>query len=91
MYHTTETSPARFSTSPSRDLTFFYGTGLEELREKRDELQSRIVEEEAQRERVQNELRELTEELSKINNSLSKKVQLNHNLSLYSEGDTQKR
>ena len=48
--------------------------GIEDLREKRSEVQRHIREEEAQRDRIQKELSILTRDLNQLNNSMSRKV-----------------
>jgi len=48
--------------------------GIEELCSKRDELHRQILEEEEEKRKIQNDLRILTERLSKVNESLSKKT-----------------
>lgn len=48
--------------------------GIEDLCAKRDELHKQILEEEEEKRKIQNDIRILTEKLSKINESLSKKV-----------------
>ena len=48
--------------------------GIEELCSKRDELHRQILEEEEEKRKIQNDLRILTERLSKVNEMLSKKT-----------------
>lgn len=47
---------------------------IEELCSKRDELHRQILEEEEEKRKIQNDLRILTERLSKVNENLSKKT-----------------
>ena len=48
--------------------------GIEDLCNKRDELQKQIVVEEEEKCKIQNDLRILTERLARINESLAKKI-----------------
>ena len=48
--------------------------GIEDLCAKRDELHKSILEEEEEKRKIQNDIRILTERLSKVNESLSKKM-----------------
>ena len=47
---------------------------IEELCVKRDELHKEIIEEEEEKQKLQNDLRILTERLAKVNESLTKKI-----------------
>lgn len=49
-------------------------TGIEDLCNKRDELQKQIVVEEEEKCKIQNDLRILTERLARINESLAKRI-----------------
>ena len=49
-------------------------TGIEDLCNKRDELQKQILVEEEEKCKIQNDLRILTERLARINESLAKKI-----------------
>ena len=53
-------------------LCFF--SGIEDLCNKRDELQKQILLEEEEKCKIQNDLRILTERLARINESLAKKI-----------------
>lgn len=48
--------------------------GIEDLCNKRDELQKQILVEEEEKGKIQNDLRILTERLARINESLAKKI-----------------
>jgi Sjoegren syndrome nuclear autoantigen 1 len=48
--------------------------GIEDLCNKRDELQKQILVEEEEKCKIQNDLRILTERLARINESLAKKI-----------------
>lgn len=50
--------------------------GIEELREKRDEIQLQIAEEEAEKNKIQQDLQLLTKRLAHVNDSLARKVWL---------------
>ena len=60
------------------DCTCSYGgsacTGIEDLSAKRDELHKQILQEEEEKQRVQHDLRILTDRLAGINESLAKKI-----------------
>ena len=49
-------------------------TGIEDLCSKRDELHKQILLEEEEKQKIQNDLRILTERLSHINESLARKI-----------------
>lgn len=51
------------------------GTGIEDLREKREEVNRQILKEEEEKAKIQKDLSILTDRLSKINESLARKVQ----------------
>jgi len=51
------------------------GEGIEELRLRRDEMTRQIVKEEEEKNRIQNELRVLSEKLNRLNDGLSRKLQ----------------
>ena len=51
-----------------------YFKGIEELCSKRDDLQKQILSEEEEKQKLQNDIRILTEKLAKLNESLAKKV-----------------
>ena len=51
-----------------------YVTGIEDLCGKRDDLHKQILDEEEEKKKIQNDIRILTEKLSKVNESLSKKM-----------------
>ena len=53
---------------------YFSFTGINDLCGKRDELNKQIMEEEEEKQKLQNDIRILTERLSKVNESLSKKM-----------------
>lgn len=55
-------------------LIFFLFIGIEDLCNKRDELQKQILIEEEEKCKIQNDLRILTERLARINESLAKKI-----------------
>ena len=48
--------------------------GIEDLCTRRDELQKQILDEEEEKNKLQNDIRILTERLAKVNESLSKKI-----------------
>lgn len=48
--------------------------GIEDLKEKREEVNKQIVKDEEEKQKIQNDLRMLTERLSRINDSLARKV-----------------
>jgi Sjoegren syndrome nuclear autoantigen 1 len=50
------------------------GPGIEELREKRDEIQLQIAEEESEKNKIQQDLQLLTKRLAHVNDSLARKV-----------------
>lgn len=49
--------------------------GIEELRLRRDEVTRQIIKEEEEKNRIQNELRVLSEKLNRLNDGLSRKLQ----------------
>ena len=49
-------------------------TGINDLCGKRDELHKQIIQEEEEKQKLQNDIRILTERLAKVNESLSKKM-----------------
>ena len=49
-------------------------TGIEDLREKREEINKQIKEEESEKTKIQQDLQILTKRLSQINDSLARKV-----------------
>ena len=49
-------------------------TGINDLCGKRDELHKQIMQEEEEKQKLQNDIRILTERLAKVNESLSKKM-----------------
>ena len=49
-------------------------TGIEDLCGKRDELHRSILQEEEEKQKLQNDIRVLTERLAKVNESLAKKM-----------------
>ena len=49
-------------------------TGIEDLCTKRDELHKQILQEEEEKQKIQNDLRILTERLAQVNESLAKKI-----------------
>jgi len=49
-------------------------TGIEDLKEKREEVNRQILKDEEEKQKIQNDLRILTERLSRINDSLARKV-----------------
>ena len=55
-------------------VTPFVVSGIEDLCNKRDELQKQILTEEEEKCKIQNDLRILTERLARINESLAKKI-----------------
>ena len=55
-------------------MTFLSVSGIEDLCNKRDELQKQILVEEEEKCKIQNDLRILTERLARINESLAKKI-----------------
>ena len=54
-------------------IIFFIRLGIEDLCTKRDELHRQIVSEEEEKNKIQNDIRILTERLAKVTESLSKK------------------
>ena len=52
----------------------FIHSGIEDLKEKREEVNRQILKEEEEKAKIQNDLRILTERLSKINDSLARKA-----------------
>ncbi len=48
--------------------------GIEDLKEKREEVNRQILKDEEEKQKIQNDLRILTERLSRINDSLARKV-----------------
>ena len=52
----------------------FCYTGIEDLCTHRDEIQKQIIEEEDEKNKLQNDLRILTERLARVNESLSRKI-----------------
>lgn len=48
--------------------------GIEDLCSKRDELHKQILQEEEEKQKIQNDLRILTERLSQVNESLARKI-----------------
>ena len=55
-------------------ISSFFFQGIEDLCTKRDELQKQILNEEEEKAKIQNDIRILTEKLSKVNESLSRKI-----------------
>lgn len=56
-------------------MTFFFlSLGIEELCTRRDELHRTILQEEEEKQKLQNDIRVLTERLAKVNESLAKKM-----------------
>lgn len=55
--------------NPSRNRA-----GIEDLKEKREEVNKQIVKDEEEKQKIQNDLRMLTERLSRVNDSLARKV-----------------
>lgn len=53
-----------------------FGTGIEGMRDKRQELEKQILEDENQQAAVQEEIKQLTMALSRINEALTRKVKL---------------
>lgn len=53
---------------------FFLFLGIEELCTRRDELHRTILQEEEEKQKLQNDIRVLTERLAKVNESLAKKM-----------------
>ena len=53
---------------------YFWFPDIEDLCAKRDDLHKQILEEEEEKRKIQNDIRILTERLSKVNESLSKKM-----------------
>lgn len=53
---------------------WFYILGINDLCGKRDELHKQILQEEEEKQKLQNDIRILTERLAKVNESLSKKM-----------------
>ena len=49
---------------------------IEDLTSKRDDIQRQILQEEQEKEKIQNDVRLLSERLAKIQESLAKKIQL---------------
>lgn len=58
----------------SNCTNLFLFSGIEDLCNKRDELQKQILVEEEEKCKIQNDLRILTERLARINESLAKKI-----------------
>ena len=56
------------------DIEIILFPGIEDLCTKRDELHKQILSEEEEKSKIQNDIRILTERLSKINESLAKKI-----------------
>lgn len=52
----------------------FVCSGIEELCSKRDELYKQILQEEEEKQKLQNDIRILTEKMAKVNESLAKKM-----------------
>lgn len=55
-------------------VLWYHCQGIEDLCTKRDELQKQILNEEEEKEKIQNDIRILSERLAKINESLAKKI-----------------
>ena len=55
---------------------FFIYTGIEDLCAKRDELHRQILVEEEEKSKLQNDIRILTERLTKLNESLARKISM---------------
>lgn len=49
-------------------------SGIEDLCSKRDDLHKQILQEEEEKQKIQNDLRILTERLSQVNESLARKI-----------------
>ena len=62
------------STDDSISYCFNLKLGIEDLCTKRDELHKQILIEEEEKSKIQNDIRILTERLSKINEGLAKKI-----------------
>ena len=57
-----------------KNIILFEYAGIEDLCNKRDELNKAVLEEEEEKKKIQNDIKILTERLAKINESLSKKM-----------------
>ena len=55
-------------------FVFIFALGIEDLCSKRDELHKQILQEEEEKQKIQNDLRILTERLSQVNESLARKI-----------------
>jgi Sjoegren syndrome nuclear autoantigen 1 len=66
---TSSAAQSCLQTAPS-----FIHSGIEDLKEKREEVNRQILKEEEEKAKIQNDLRILTERLSKINDSLARKA-----------------
>ena len=53
---------------------FSYDQGIEDLCSKRDELHQQILQEEEEKQKIQNDIRILTERLAQVNESLARKI-----------------
>ena len=56
------------------EISFLLFPGINDLCSKRDELHKQIMQEEEEKQKLQNDIRILTERLAKVNESLSKKM-----------------
>ena len=56
------------------NFLIFLFLGIEDLCSKRDDLHKQILDEEEEKKKIQGDIRILTEKLSKVNESLSKKM-----------------
>jgi sjoegren syndrome nuclear autoantigen 1 len=65
--------PLAFLSPPHRSLTR-RSAGIEDLRKRREELQESIMQEEDTKGRLQRELQDLTERISRVSESLARKV-----------------
>lgn len=57
-----------------QQLIFLYISGINDLCQKRDDLHKQILQEEEEKQKLQNDIRILTERLAKVNEGLSKKM-----------------
>ena len=64
--------------SPTAPLTprffFLFISGIEDLREKREEVNRSIAKDEEEKAKIQNDLRILTERLARLNDNLARKI-----------------
>jgi len=78
MYVLTGMWSLRGTAKQSRLSIILCCAGIEDLREKREQITKQIQDEECEKQKIQQELAALTQRLSRVNESLAKKVSAFH-------------